>query len=126
MLRREPERVLRASQYATRDGTPVSAANACYAVYKQQQQNPAHTPRIAITTRKFVDQIEIKIWDNGIGIESDALTKVFDPFFTTKANEGTGLGLSITYDVIVSQHHGTLSVNSEPGSFTEFIVTLPL
>ncbi|WNZ23437.1 response regulator [Leptolyngbya sp. NK1-12] len=100
--------------------------NACYAVYKQQQQNPAHAPRIAITTRKLVDQIEIKIWDNGIGIESDTLTKVFDPFFTTKANEGTGLGLSITYDVIVGQHRGTLSVNSEPGSFTEFIVTLPL
>ena len=52
--------------------------------------------------------------------------KIFNPFFTTKpAGEGTGLGLSMTHDIIVKQHGGTIDVETEPGTFTEFIVTLP-
>jgi signal transduction histidine kinase len=52
--------------------------------------------------------------------------KMFNPFFTTKpAGEGTGLGLSMTHDIIVKQHGGRIDVDTEPGSFTEFIVTLP-
>ena len=48
------------------------------------------------------------------------------PFFTTKpTGEGTGLGLSMTHDIIVKQHGGRIDVETEPGVFTEFIVTLP-
>ena len=48
------------------------------------------------------------------------------PFFTTKpTGEGTGLGLSMTHDIIVKQHGGTIDVETEPGVFTEFIITLP-
>jgi signal transduction histidine kinase len=51
---------------------------------------------------------------------------MFDPFFTTKpAGEGTGLGLSLSHDIVVKQHGGTVDVASEPGAFTEFIITLP-
>jgi signal transduction histidine kinase len=52
--------------------------------------------------------------------------KLFVPFFTTKpAGEGTGLGLSLSYDIVVKQHGGELTVESEPGEFTAFQVTLP-
>ena len=52
--------------------------------------------------------------------------KLFQPFFTTKpTGEGTGLGLSISYDIVTQQHGGTISVDSEPGAFTEFTVRLP-
>jgi signal transduction histidine kinase len=52
--------------------------------------------------------------------------KMFNPFFTTKpAGEGTGLGLSMSHDIVVNQHGGDINVDSEPGAFTEFIVTLP-
>jgi signal transduction histidine kinase len=52
--------------------------------------------------------------------------KMFNPFFTTKpAGEGTGLGLSISHDIIVKQHSGSIAVDTEPGSFTEFRITLP-
>jgi two-component system NtrC family sensor kinase len=51
---------------------------------------------------------------------------MFNPFFTTKPpGEGTGLGLSMSHDIIVKQHGGRIDVQTEPGLFTEFIVTLP-
>jgi len=50
---------------------------------------------------------------------------MFNPFFTTKpTGEGTGLGLSITHDIVVKQHGGRIDVETEPGSYTEFIITL--
>ena len=52
--------------------------------------------------------------------------KMFNPFFTTKpAGEGTGLGLSISHDIVVKQHGGSIDVETEPGGFTEFRITLP-
>ena len=46
--------------------------------------------------------------------------------FTTKpAGEGTGLGLSISYDIVVQQHGGTITVDSQVGEFTEFAIHLP-
>ena len=51
---------------------------------------------------------------------------MFNPFFTTKpAGEGTGLGLSMSHDIVVKQHGGRIDVDTEPGAFTEFIITLP-
>jgi signal transduction histidine kinase len=51
---------------------------------------------------------------------------MFNPFFTTKpAVEGTGLGLSMSHDIVVKQHGGTIDVDTKPGLFTEFIITLP-
>jgi signal transduction histidine kinase len=61
-----------------------------------------------------------------MGIPPDVREKIFNPFFTTKpAGEGTGLGLSMSHDIVVKQHGGTIEVVTEPGSFTEFIITLP-
>ncbi|HXL29578.1 MAG TPA: ATP-binding protein, partial [Bradyrhizobium sp.] len=52
--------------------------------------------------------------------------KMFNPFFTTKpAGEGTGLGLSMSHDIVVKQHGGKIDVDTMPGVFTEFIITLP-
>ena len=66
------------------------------------------------------------MWDNGTGIAADIKDKLFQPFFTTKpTGEGTGLGLSISYDIITQQHGGTITVQSEPGAFTEFTIRLP-
>jgi len=83
-------------------------------------------PRLKATTRNLGDRIEIRIRDNGMGIAPDVREKMFNPFFTTKpAGEGTGLGLSMSHDIVVKQHGGTIDVMTEPGSFTEFIITLP-
>jgi PAS domain S-box-containing protein len=83
-------------------------------------------PTLCATTKNLGDKVEIRIRDNGIGIPPGLKEKIFNPFFTTKpAGEGTGLGLSMSHDIVVRQHGGTIDVNSEPGVFTEFTITLP-
>jgi signal transduction histidine kinase len=101
--------------------------NACYAVRaKQMKGEPNFTPLIEIATTNCGNCIEIRLRDNGTGITSEIQEKIFEPFFTTKpTGEGTGLGLSLTHDIIVSQHGGTLSVESSLNCYTEFRITLP-
>ncbi len=74
----------------------------------------------------FHDSICIKISDNGKGISRDIVDKIFDPFFSTKdVGEGTGLGLSICHR-IVSEHGGTIDVESKEGIGTTFLIKLPV
>ncbi len=64
--------------------------------------------------------------DNGQGIDPKIKDRLFEPFFTTKGDQGgTGLGLSVTYG-IVTDHGGTIDVESQPGKGSAFIVRLPL
>ncbi|GHO67982.1 sensor histidine kinase [Ktedonobacter sp. SOSP1-52] len=68
----------------------------------------------------------VEIVDNGPGIPQDIQTRIFEPFFTTKeVGKGTGLGLDIAYRIIVTDHHGDLTLTSRPGE-TRFRVSLPL
>jgi len=68
----------------------------------------------------------IKFIDTGWGIDADNLDKIFDPFFTTKEpGEGVGLGLSVSYGIIET-HQGEITIASEPGKGTTFIVTFPV
>jgi two-component system NtrC family sensor kinase len=69
--------------------------------------------------------ISVWIQDNGVGIPEEHLSHIFDPFFTTKKGSGTGLGLSITYG-IVKKLGGEVSVQSQVGVGTRFILTFPL
>ncbi len=69
-------------------------------------------------------KIEIRVTDNGVGIDEGELTKIFDPFYTTK-EEGTGLGLATVYRIIES-HQGSIWVESAKGAETTFIIRLPL
>jgi signal transduction histidine kinase len=70
--------------------------------------------------------IEVEFTDTGHGITEQDLESIFDPFFTTKeVGHGTGLGLAISYG-IVKEHKGTISVESEVGEGTTFIVRLPV
>ena len=87
---------------------------------------PGFKPELSVTTSKINGQVKINIRDNGIGIPKKIMDKIFQPFFTTKpAGQGTGLGLSLSYDIIVNEHEGELTVASEEGQFAEFIVKLP-
>ena len=70
--------------------------------------------------------MEIRIEDNGPGIEQTLIEKIFEPFYTTKpTGKGTGLGLSLSYDIVTQGHGGTLTVESEAGEGAAFVVCLP-
>jgi signal transduction histidine kinase len=90
------------------------------------ERGPGFDPTLSIRSRSLGECVEIRIRDNGVGIPLDVKEKMFDPFFTTKPpGEGTGLGLSMSHDIVVKQHGGRIDVETEPGAFTEFTVTLP-
>ena len=102
--------------------------NGFYAANKRRHEgaDPAYQPVLTVTTRDLGDQVEIRVRDNGVGMPPEVRTKLFTPFFTTKPpGEGTGLGLSISYDIVVQQHGGTITVDSNPREFTEFTLHLP-
>ncbi|WED20774.1 ATP-binding protein [Vibrio sp. JC009] len=72
------------------------------------------------------EQVQIKISDDGCGIDEKNIAHIFEPFFTTKPQgAGTGLGLSVS-DEIVRAHHGKIEVESEPDKGTTFTLTLPV
>ena len=102
-------------------------SNGFYAATKHKKAaGDRFEPTLSATTRNLGSAVEIRIRDNGTGIPAEVKEKIFNPFFTTKpAGEGTGLGLSICHDIIVKQHGGRIEVDTEPGDFTEFIITLP-
>jgi two-component system NtrC family sensor kinase len=82
---------------------------------------------VRLTTRADGErrQVNVHVADTGSGISPAHMNRIFDPFFTTKAvGKGTGLGLSIVYS-IVRRLGGTISVQSEPGTGTEFTIVLP-
>lgn len=70
--------------------------------------------------------VEIRLRDTGCGIPKEDLIYIFDPFFTTKKEgKGLGLGLSTSYGII-DRHHGAISVETEVGKGTVFIIKLPV
>jgi signal transduction histidine kinase len=102
-------------------------SNGFYAATKRKEAgDDGFEPTLSATTKNLGNKVEIRIRDNGTGIPAEVKEKMFNPFFTTKpAGEGTGLGLSMSHDIIVKQHGGKIDVDTEPGAFTEFIITLP-
>jgi len=81
-----------------------------------------------IVIRTFVrdDRVHVAVSDTGSGIAPEHLKKIFDPGFTTKGvGGGNRSGLAICYQ-IVRDHHGEITVESEPGRGATFTVVLPL
>jgi signal transduction histidine kinase len=103
------------------------AANAFYAVAeKKKKASGAYAPTVSVATKKQGSRVEIRIRDNADGIPASIRDKLFQPFVTSKPlGAGTGLGLSISYDIVVHGHQGAIAVETEEGSGTEVIVTIP-
>jgi len=67
--------------------------------------------------------LQIRVADNGCGMDEKTLKHLFDPFFTTKM-DGTGLGLAVVKSVVES-HQGRVGVHSKPGQGCRFDIHLP-
>ncbi|MEQ9200751.1 MAG: ATP-binding protein, partial [Rhodospirillales bacterium] len=101
--------------------------NAFDAVRERQAKDPKdYAPQVTLSSEISGSLVVLKIRDNGSGIPDAIREKLFTPFFTTKpTGSGTGLGLSICHD-IVRRHGGRITLDSTPGSYTEFTITLPM
>jgi signal transduction histidine kinase len=79
-----------------------------------------------INGRGEVPAVRLIVADTGGGMSADVLGHVFEPFFTTRSAEGgTGLGLVVVKSII-TEHSGTVSVESQVGVGSRFTVDLPV
>ena len=98
--------------------------NACQAL--EGSQEPQIFINLKTESRQDIEEVVIRIRDNGCGIPQEQLKSVFDPFFTTKpVGKGTGMGLSIAYGIL-SDHNGLITVDSAEGKGTCFEIRLPI
>ncbi len=79
---------------------------------------------LRIATERIEDGVRVSVADSGQGLTPEECERLFTPYYTTK-HHGTGLGLAIVQSV-VSDHHGKISVVSEPGRGSTFMIELPL
>jgi len=80
---------------------------------------------LTISSRCDGGNLLVEVSDTGIGIPPENIAKIFEPFFTTKeVGQGTGLGLAVCYGIL-TEHGGSLDVQSAPEAGTTFTITLP-
>ncbi|MGI8835468.1 MAG: ATP-binding response regulator [Pyrinomonadaceae bacterium] len=81
--------------------------------------------QLRIVTRQDDAKVLVEVSDNGAGIPAENIAKIFEPFFTTKeVGKGTGLGLAVCYGIL-TEHGGSLNVQSTVGVGTTFTISLP-
>jgi signal transduction histidine kinase len=78
---------------------------------------------IELRTRGAGERVQIEVSDTGAGLTREECERLFTPYYTTKQH-GTGLGLAIVQSVI-SDHRGSISVESRPGRGAKFRIELP-
>ncbi len=81
-------------------------------------------PVVVISAIQDVENIKISIADNGVGMSRRQMKNIFKPYFTTDTLQGNGIGLYYAQS-IVKAHNGKISVKSEAGKGSEFVITLP-
>ena len=99
--------------------------NSIYAIKKKADKGVEYKPVLRVTVlQEAAGPVQIKIYDNGIGIESSILDKVFDPFSTTKpTGEAPGVGLYLSQQIL-HDCGGHITVDSVKDEYTEFVMSL--
>lgn len=96
--------------------------NAASALDQGNRQSPG---RIDIRSQADTDRLKVVIRDNGHGIDPDNIQRLTDPFYSTSDTpDNLGLGLSIC-QTIMRHHKGRMTIDSEPGEWTEVTLALP-
>jgi signal transduction histidine kinase len=100
-------------------------SNAHHALRAKESETKVFKIKAGTVNKEGRPYLRLEFFDNGIGIKPEDLDKIFDPFFTTRRDKGgTGLGLSLSFGII-REFNGTITVRSEEGKYTCFIVELP-
>lgn len=100
--------------------------NAAHAIDSSNRDSNRHG-HIIVSTRQQESDVVITVKDDGCGIPTEIRDRIFEPFFTTKdIGKGTGQGLAIARAIIVDQHRGRFSVESDVGHGSCFTVQIPV
>jgi signal transduction histidine kinase len=103
-------------------------SNGFYAAAKRKAEgaDASYEPTLMASTRALADGVEIRIRDNGTGSrtrsEPRCSTRSSPPNRPARAQVS---GSRSAHDIVVKQHGGAIAVETQPGVFTEFIITLP-
>lgn len=87
-----------------------------------------NNPNVSVRAIADDDKVTVKVCDYGVGIPADELPKISERFFRARTSagiQGTGIGLNLV-KMLVDEHSGTMSVDSDEGCWTEFTITLPI
>jgi two-component system phosphate regulon sensor histidine kinase PhoR len=109
---------------------PVHFTNIIHNLIDNARKYTDTDPRIIISTKSDHQHFTIEIQDNGIGISPEAQKHIFEKFYRVPTGnlhnvKGTGIGLYYV-KTMVEAHGGTITVKSEPGKGSRFIINLPL
>ena len=118
-----------AFKFTKEDGKITVSITECGSSQPKADPTPAESSRASTPSKTSNGFVEIKIRDTGTGIPKEEIPKLFDRFYQVdssfkKEYEGTGIGLALTKE-LMELHHGSISVKSEMGKWTEFILQFP-
>jgi signal transduction histidine kinase len=99
--------------------------NAVEALIERYGTEKPFPGRVSVSAGRSERHVWARVTDNGQGIPKERQKAIFDPFYTTKPpGRGTGLGLNIVYRIL-TKYRGQISVESEVGQGTTFLVRFP-
>jgi signal transduction histidine kinase len=105
---------------------PAKINQLCFQLLSNANRAIDGSGEIVLRTEASADEIRFSVSDNGRGISAEDIERIFDPGYTGwDVNVGTGLGLAICYQV-AREHNGRITVESEPGKGSTFVLSLPV
>lgn len=112
-------------------GDPVHLTNVFYNLIENAIKYGGKGVTIRVSCKQILEEVVISFKDNGPGIASAYQERVFDRYFRIPAGatdvhnvKGTGLGLNYVKQ-IVEKHGGRITLSSEPGAGSNFVIHLP-
>lgn len=106
-------------------GNPALFCQTLVNILRNALQSRSQHLLVALRTRRRGNCLEIKVYDNGGGMDKATKERIFEPFFTTReVGQGLGLGLTTAYD-FVHRKQGRLQVTSRSGKGTIVTIVLP-
>ena len=101
--------------------------NAFYSVAKNENRSSSKfIPKVVVKTMNKQDSALITIWDNGGGLSEAKKANFFEPFLSDQGEfSGSGLSLAMTHDIIVQEHHGHISIDSDGVNAQQITIELP-